>query len=211
MAGTWYFENLRLFKDSFGFSNLVKEKTCFFKEHESSIDVILTNRPNIFKNTFSYELGISDCHKMIGTYLKTTLPILKPKKMFYRSFKNLNINLLMADLKSSFNSISFDNTDNAFDQLIEHIKNILDKHAPLKQKVIRGNQNRFMNKDLAKAIMVRSKLKSKYQKTKNKIDSLNYTKQRNLCKKLRDKAIKSDFQKSFTDIKKNSKQFYDII
>ena len=81
------FEDLKMFKDTFGFSNLIKDKTCFFKDHESSIDVILTNRPTIFKNTFSYELGISDCHKMIGTYLKTTMPILKPKQMTYRSFK----------------------------------------------------------------------------------------------------------------------------
>ena len=62
-----------------------------------------------------------------------------------------------------------------------------------------------MNRDLAKAIMARSKLKAKYQKTKSKNDRLNYTKQRNLCKKLRDEAIKSDFQKSFTDIKRIAK------
>ena len=88
---------------------------------------------------------------------------------------------------------------------------IVNKHVPLKKKFIRGNHNLFMNKELSKAIMKRSQLKTKYQKTKNKSDRIDYKKQRNFCKKLRDKAIKSDFQKSFSNIKSNSKPFFDII
>ena len=38
---------------------------------------------------------------------------------------------------------------------------ILDKHAPLKKKYVRGNHSSFMNKSLSKAITVRTKL-SKY-------------------------------------------------
>jgi len=131
--------------------------------------------------------------------------------MIYRSFKNININTFNRDLSNSLNDLTFLTVDDAFEQLIAHISNCLDKHAPLKQKNVRGNQSRFMNKELAKAIMVRSRLKSKYQKTKAKNDRLNYQKQRNLCKKLRDSAIKSDFEKSFTDIKNSSKNFYEII
>jgi len=189
----------------------MKLATCFFKDHESSIDVILTNQPKKFKNSFSVELGISDCHKMIGTHLKSSLSFLKTRQMTYRSFKNLNINSFNTDLSNSLNDMSFLNTNDAFDNLIALLTKNLDKHAPLKHKMIRGNQSRFMNKDLAKAIMTRSRLKAKYQKSKSKNDRLNYTKQRNLCKKLRDEAIKSDFQKSFTDIKKNSKKFYHIL
>ena len=147
---------------------------------------------------------------MVGTHLKTSLSFLKTKQMTYRSFKNLNINSFNTDLSNSLNEMTFSNTNEAFDNFIALVTKNLDKHAPLKHKMIRGNQSRFMNKELAKAIMTRSRLKAKYQKTKSKNDRLNYTKQRNWCKKLRDEAIKSDFQKSFTDIKKNSKKFYDI-
>ena len=77
------FKNLMNFKDLFGLSNLIKQKTCFFKDHESSIDVILTNQPKKFKNSFSIELGISDCHRMVGTHLKTSLSFLKTKQMTY--------------------------------------------------------------------------------------------------------------------------------
>ena len=101
------FKNLMNFKDTFGLSNLIKQKTCFFKDHESSIDVILTNQPKKFKNSFSIELGISDCHRMVGTHLKTSLSFLKTKQMTYRSFKNLDINSFSTDLSNSLNEMSF--------------------------------------------------------------------------------------------------------
>ena len=64
-----------------------------------------------------------------------------------------------------------------------------------------------MNKNLSRAIMHRSKLRSKYLKNKNTLNRTNYKKQRNICVKLRDKAIKSDFQNSFSNLKSNSNHF----
>ena len=43
---------------------------------------------------------------------------------------------------------------------------VLDKHAPLKTKTIRGNQAPFMTKNLSNAIMNRSRLKGKNYQTK---------------------------------------------
>ena len=68
-----------------------------------------------------------------------------------------------------------------------------------------------MNKNLSKAIMKRSQLKSKYLKNKNNLNRQNYKKQRNYCVKLRDKAIKNDFDIAFSSLNSNIKPFYDII
>ena len=38
--------------------------------------------------------------------------------------------------------------------------NVLDKHAPMKKKIVRGNNAPFMTKVLSKEIMRRSKLKN---------------------------------------------------
>ena len=54
--------------------------------------------------------------------------------------------------------------------LINQLISKLDKYAPLKTKKVRGNQSRFMNKELSKAIMKRSQLKSKYLKNKNSLN-----------------------------------------
>ena len=76
---------------------------------------------------------------------------------------------------------------------------------------VRGNQSRFMNKELRKAIMNRARLKSRYFKNKTSKDRIELKKQRNLCITLRKKAIKSDFDKAFSNIISNSKPFYDIM
>ena len=47
------------FMDSQNFTNLIKNNTCF-KGVGSCIDLILTNRKYCFKDTSSYETGISD-------------------------------------------------------------------------------------------------------------------------------------------------------
>ena len=47
------------FMDSQNFTNLIKNNTCF-KGVGSCINLILTNRKYCFKNTSSYETGISD-------------------------------------------------------------------------------------------------------------------------------------------------------
>ena len=45
---------------------------------------------------------------------------------------------------------------------------VVNRHAPIKSKVIRGNQAPFMTKELAKSIMTRSRLKNRFNRTKTK-------------------------------------------
>ena len=44
---------------------------------------------------------------------------------------------------------------------------VLNMQAPLKAKFLRHNNNRFMTKELRKAIMKRSQLKTTYNKNRN--------------------------------------------
>ena len=60
------------FMDSQNFTNLIKNNTCF-KGVGSCIDLILTNRKYCFKNTSSYESGISDHHHLIFWNIKLYL------------------------------------------------------------------------------------------------------------------------------------------
>ena len=58
---------------------------------------------------------------------------------------------------------------------------VIERHAPLKQKNIRANQAPFMNKELQKAIMLRSKLRNRLNKLKTEQANMEYKRQRNLC------------------------------
>ena len=58
---------------------------------------------------------------------------------------------------------------------------IFNKHASLKFKVVKANNNPFMAKDLRKAIMKRSKLKNEFHKKRSYNSERAYKNQRNLC------------------------------
>ena len=69
----------------------------------------------------------------------------------------------------------------------------LNKHAPLKKKILRHNNNAFTTKELRKEIMLRSKLKSKFTKERNHINWCNYKRQRNRCLSILRKTKKEYF------------------
>ena len=55
--------------------NLVKEKTCLKNMHNLSyVDLLLTNNVYAFQQTIAICTGLSDCHKLVLTVLKTTIP-----------------------------------------------------------------------------------------------------------------------------------------
>ena len=69
--------------------------------------------------------------------------------------------------------------NNSYENFEDAFKISLDKHAPQKKKLLRGNHKPHVNKTLRKAIMKRSKLKNKANRTQSPVDISNYTKQRN--------------------------------
>ena len=71
-----------------------------------------------------------------------------------------------------------------FKDLQYTLQRILDKNAPLKKRYVRANQQNFIDKELNQAIIIRSKLRNKYLKSKSEIDKQRYNKQRNYCVKL---------------------------
>ena len=84
--------------------------------------------------------------------------------------------------------------------------NVLDAHAPKKTKVLRGHHKPHVNKNLRKAIMKRSKLKNKANRTKLQENIAKYKKQRNLVVKLNRDSKLRYFDNIETS--KNSKPFW---
>ena len=71
--------------DSQNFVSLIKNKMCF-KGTGSCIDLILTNKKYSFKNTSSYETGLSDHHHLIYSVMKTTFKCEESKKLIYSNY-----------------------------------------------------------------------------------------------------------------------------
>ena len=191
---------LTSFMQSFNLYNLIKSNTCF-KGGGSCIDLILTNRKYCFKHTSTFETGLSDHHHLIYSMLKTTFKKEEPKQFIYRDYKNFDKENFYTDLESQLSNCS---------QKYEHFENtfveVLNAHAPKKTKILRGNQKPHVDKNLRKAIMKRSKLKNKANRTKQQEDIINYKKQRNLVVKLNRESKLQYF--GDIDTSKNSKPFW---
>ena len=59
------------FCDLFNLTNLISFPTCFTKMHKSTIDLVLTNKESCFHKTKVTEIGLSDFHKLISTFLRS--------------------------------------------------------------------------------------------------------------------------------------------
>ena len=88
---------------------------------------------------------------------------------------------------------------------------VLNLHAPMKKKLVGGNNAPFMNKDLSKAFMHRSKLNNKYSKNPTETNHLLYKKQRNCCVNLLKKAKKNYYNNLDLKIFDDSKKFWERI
>ena len=196
-------EPIETFLSCYNLHNLVKERTCF-KGPPKCYDLILTNFKYNFQNTSTITTGFSDFHKMTVTVLKTEFVKADPIQVSYRNYKNYNHFDFSNELRSKlYNNGTFNTNYSNFQNII---RDVLDKHAPLKKKYLRANNSPFMTKQLRKMIMNRSRCKNAYFKNKTVENWENYRKLRNECVKLTKKVKREYFDKlninSFSDNKK---------
>ena len=166
---------------------MIKGKTCDKSLHGTSIDVMLTNKPSCFQKTTTIETGLSDHHKLIISFFRTTFQKLNPKKIVYREMKHFNKDVFLNDIKS----LPFDQIDRFPDSYLGFttlFKSIVDRHAPIKTKIVRGNQSDFMNKELSQSIKNRSMLRNRYNKFKSRENYINYQNAKKECKFLTKKS-----------------------
>ena len=82
--------------------------------------------------------------------------------MNYRDYKNFSEQTVKQDLRAELQSIQAEDLD--YNNFRNCFEKVLDKHAPMKKKYARANVGPFMNRALRKATMLRSQLKSRYNK-----------------------------------------------
>ena len=82
---------LSIFLHQHDLENLAKDKICFKNANNpTTIDLFLTNNSLVLQNTATSFIGLSDCHKLVLTFLKTSFSKNKPKELFFRDYKKFN-------------------------------------------------------------------------------------------------------------------------
>ena len=105
--------------------NLIKVNTCF-KGNRTCIDLILTNWKYSFKNTNTFETGLSDHQHMIYTMIKSTFEKAEPIKLIYRDYKNFSFDRFKADLENALKSFP-----NSYDSFEQCFSSKLNEYAPM--------------------------------------------------------------------------------
>ena len=196
--------NMCSFLNQYNASNIVKQPTCFKNiQNPSCIDLFITNKNKSFQNTTTISSGLSDFHKMVITIFKSKFGKQKPKLMHYRDYKNFDKGHFESELKEQSRiCTSYETFEKVFLEILE-------LHAPQKQKYVRANEVPYMTRTLRKAIMRRSQLETKFLKSKSDQDKQNYKRHKNFVSKLYKKERKKFFKNlDLTKILSDNKNFW---
>ena len=165
------------FSEIYNLKNIVNGHTCFKNPcNPSCIDLILTNKTKSFLNNINIETGLSDFHMMTVTTMRMFFPKQAPITIKYRCYKAFNQHNFNLELECFLLNL---NENAEYEDFELNFVEILNKHVPIKTKLVRANNSPFMTKSLTKAIMNRSRLKNKFIKDPNSSNKNNYRKQRN--------------------------------
>ena len=115
----------------------------FLNEHDLTnlikgpcIDLIVTNQMFSFKNSTSFETGLSDHHHLIYSLLKATFHKDEPKTLIYRDCKAFSQEKFSSELFLKFES----QVNNDCQTFETNFVDTLNNQAPKKSKIFRGNQ-----------------------------------------------------------------------
>ena len=153
------------FCKNYNLKSLIPVPTCYKSPKNSLyIDLILANSQRSFQSSCTIETGLSNFHRMTITIMKASFQKLKPKVIHYRNYKRFCNESYRNELVADFSKQNFE--ENSLEKFLEVCNKVLDKHAPRKSKFVRGNHSPFMNRELWKAIITRTRLRNKFFKEK---------------------------------------------
>ena len=94
------------------------------------------------------------------------------KQTKFRSFKHYTVDLFEQELsKLNFpNYQNFNDINEAYNDFIQKIMNVIDKVAPLKERRVKQNSQEWFDGEIADEIKNRDKLFRKFKKSKLQID-----------------------------------------
>ena len=80
---------------------LVKSETYYTNNQKLTIDPFFTNKPLFFQGNSTTETGLSNCHKLLSTFMRSFVSLLKPKNILFRNYKKVVEAKFLSDLKNT--------------------------------------------------------------------------------------------------------------
>ena len=125
--------------------SLIKKPTKFKNpDQPTCINLILTNRFNIFQHSSIFETGLSDFHLLTVTESKLGFQKLKTKVIVYRDYNNFD------NVKFRYDIVTATSNVDHFGMYKSTIFNIFNRHVPIKKKYIYANEAPFCQNNFTK-------------------------------------------------------------
>lgn len=198
---------------SYNLANIINKVTCFKSSDPTLIDVMLVTKRKKFIRSFSVSTGISDFHNLIGGVFRLHKPVPKTKRISVRKLSKIDYEKVRSEL-SEINLpmcvMSATGVNDAYDIMQRELRNLLDKHAPKKQKIIKKNDFHCMSKELRKAMYQRNRLRNKYFKFRSNDYLTLYKIQRNKVTAIKRQTTSKYFEEKCKEGTKN-KDFWKAV
>ena len=145
--------------------------------------------------------GISDSHNIISVAIKGDAPPPKHRKIKCRSFKNFDEDAFSEAVGIAPFEVAyvFDDVDDIYLAHEVLLTDLLNEHAPTKEKRVQSQRYPFINSNLRKAAYKKAMLFNKFNKWKTPANWEAYRKQRNLTTKLKRLSIRTYFDERCTE------------
>jgi len=196
-------------EDIFNLTCLINKPTRITPNTQTLLDVIITNKPELFKDCGVYDSGISD-HFLVYGLMNTSAIQHSSKVISFRSFKNMDEDKFRNDLISAPWHVGevFDTVDDQYLYWNSLFNDILEQHAPLKSMKVRSNDVPYMTTEWKRAIRKKRRYANRYYKNPT-LENLNLkNKWRNCATKLRRKAVKEYWKSKTDNLNSNPREFY---
>ena len=202
--------------DVYGLYNLIDTPTCYKSVDPTLIDVILTSQRRRIASTLNVTTGISYVHNLIACSTKMHVPRNGNKNITNRSYKHFNKDSFKYDMDTApfYVGNIFDDVDDIFWFNHTLIQDIINGHAPMKQKKTVKQPVPFMNSKLRKACLHKAMLRNSYFKHGRTNQSWErYRKSRNNVTKLKAVSMNTYFHErcNSDSFRNNPRQYWRTI
>ena len=127
--------------------SLISSPTCLHSTNLTFIDLILINQEDLFSNSNTCEVGISDHYHVLSTMLNKKVLKSSTKTLFDRDYKKIYENKFPKYLTYELQNIR----NPSYSQFQKTFSTVLENHVPLKKEQLRFNHSPSMTKALRKA------------------------------------------------------------
>ena len=168
---------MKSFCGNYDLTNLIKEPTCYKNPtNPTCIDLIFYKCTSAFHSIYVVETGLSDFYLMTMTVMRKSFKKYQPSIISYRSYKKFSNAAFRETLIKKLSNENLVSKGSGFERFCDISLETSNNHAPCKKKHARGNQMLFLNKDLSKAIMTRTKLRNIFLQNRKEENKICYTK-----------------------------------